>query len=254
MTFAERTREAGDALEVTRGRRTGWVVFRDVDLTGVGHVELTVARGGSVRVEVRDGRGWRSLGTASLADRRPVRLVDRRARRAVRRACTTCAWSWSARSGSDRCGARERPLRWADDDARAGTPPEVVHPGGLARAPRSLPHQRRPVPVGAVEQARLRRPAPDHDRADVRAGAQRHPRLPRGRAGPGHARDERLDRGTPRVVAQPRGAARGGRPSRRRGAPAGPRPRRRGPERDRLWAVWTASTRSSTPTPRRGRP
>ena len=65
VTFAERTREAGDALEVTRGRRTGWVVFRDVDLTGVGHVELTVARGGSVRVEVRDGRGWRSLGTAS---------------------------------------------------------------------------------------------------------------------------------------------------------------------------------------------
>ena len=57
VTFAERTREAGDALEVTRGRRTGWVLFRDVDLTGVGHVELTVARGGSVRVEVRDGRG-----------------------------------------------------------------------------------------------------------------------------------------------------------------------------------------------------
>ncbi|MDQ0371719.1 glycoside hydrolase family 3 protein [Cellulomonas humilata] len=65
ITFAERTREVGDALEVTRGRRTGWVVFRDVDLTGVGRVELAVARGGSVRVEVRDARGWRSLGTAS---------------------------------------------------------------------------------------------------------------------------------------------------------------------------------------------
>ena len=67
MTSAERTRETGDALEVTRGRRTGWVLFRDVDLTDVGHLELTVARGGSVRVEVRDGRGWRSLGTADAA-------------------------------------------------------------------------------------------------------------------------------------------------------------------------------------------
>ncbi|KQR07731.1 glycoside hydrolase family 3 C-terminal domain-containing protein [Cellulomonas sp. Leaf334] len=65
VTFAEHTRETGDALEVTRGRRSGWVLFRAVDLTGVGHVELTVARGGSVRVEVRDGRGWRLLGTAS---------------------------------------------------------------------------------------------------------------------------------------------------------------------------------------------
>ncbi|WP_421740475.1 glycoside hydrolase family 3 C-terminal domain-containing protein [Cellulomonas sp.] len=62
VTFAEHTREAGDALEVTRGRRTGRVVFRDVDLDGVGHLELTVAGGGSVRVEVRDGRSWRPLG------------------------------------------------------------------------------------------------------------------------------------------------------------------------------------------------
>ncbi|GEK22559.1 glycoside hydrolase family 3 protein [Cellulomonas xylanilytica] len=66
VTFAERTRETGDALEVSRGRRTGWVLFRDVDLTGVGHVELDVARGGSVRLEVRDGRGWRSLGAADV--------------------------------------------------------------------------------------------------------------------------------------------------------------------------------------------
>ena len=66
MTFAERTRETGDALEVTRGRRTGWVLFRDVDLTGVGLVELTVARGGSVRVEVRDGRSWRSLAEVAV--------------------------------------------------------------------------------------------------------------------------------------------------------------------------------------------
>lgn len=65
VTFAEQTRETGDALEVSRGRRSGWVLFRDVDLTGVGHVDLTVARGGSVRIEVRDGRGWQAIGTAS---------------------------------------------------------------------------------------------------------------------------------------------------------------------------------------------
>ena len=91
VTFAERTREAGDALEVTRGRRTGWVLFRDVDLTGVGHVELTVARGGSVRVEVRDGRGVAvardgrrprpEAGTTGRPSRSPCRS-ERRARRA----------------------------------------------------------------------------------------------------------------------------------------------------------------------------
>ena len=81
VTFAERTREAGDALEVTRGRRTGWVLFRDVDLTGVGHVELTVARGGSVRVEVRDGRGVAVARDRRRPGRRPVRLVVREARR-----------------------------------------------------------------------------------------------------------------------------------------------------------------------------
>ena len=68
VTFAERTREAGDVLEVTRGRRTGWVLFRDVDLTGVRHLELEVAQGGSVRLEVRDGRGWGSVRTVDVPD------------------------------------------------------------------------------------------------------------------------------------------------------------------------------------------
>ncbi|WP_315097804.1 glycoside hydrolase family 3 C-terminal domain-containing protein [uncultured Cellulomonas sp.] len=64
--FAERTREAGDAVEVVRGRRSGWLLFRDTDLTGVGRLELTVARAGSVRVEVRAGRAWRPVGSAAV--------------------------------------------------------------------------------------------------------------------------------------------------------------------------------------------
>ena len=86
VTFAERTREAGEALEVSRGQRSGHVVFRDVDLTGVNRLELTVARGGTVQVEVRDGLAWRSLGSVAAPERRTRRLVDGRgARRPPRR-------------------------------------------------------------------------------------------------------------------------------------------------------------------------
>src|SRR3954453_4700825 len=49
--------------------------------------------------------------------------------------------------------------------------------------------------------------APHDRRAEVRTGAQRHSRLPRGRSRSRRARDERVGRGAPRVVAQPRGGS-----------------------------------------------
>ena len=62
ITFAERTRAAGTAVEVTRGRRSGRLVFRDVDTTGVGRLVLTVAGSGTVRVEACGDQGWLLLG------------------------------------------------------------------------------------------------------------------------------------------------------------------------------------------------
>ncbi|WP_251150259.1 glycoside hydrolase family 3 protein [Cellulosimicrobium sp. Marseille-Q4280] len=58
VVTAERTAEAGWAVDVAPGRRDGWVAFDRVDLTGVGTVVLDVARTGPgaarpVQVEVR---------------------------------------------------------------------------------------------------------------------------------------------------------------------------------------------------------
>ena len=99
----------------------------------------------------------------------------------------------------------------------AEAPAAVVRAHGLARSSRAVPAQWRPLPVDHVEQARLGCAAPHDHRAEVRARAQRHHRLPRRRSEPRRARDERLGRGPSRVVAQPRGA-----PGRRHsiGAPA----------------------------------
>jgi hypothetical protein len=63
--------------------------------------------------------------------------------------------------------------------------------------------------------------APDHHRPQDRPEAQRDPRLPRRRPEPCGARDERLGRGSRRMVAQPRGTSRRRHPA---GTP-GPAPR-----------------------------
>ncbi|MEP7764069.1 glycoside hydrolase family 3 N-terminal domain-containing protein [Sanguibacter sp. 25GB23B1] len=52
LVLAERTRERGDAMEVAAGRSAGWLELRDLDLSGVGALALTVARRGPGRATV----------------------------------------------------------------------------------------------------------------------------------------------------------------------------------------------------------
>lgn len=52
LVLAERTRERGDAIEVAAGRSSGWLELRDLDLTGVNALALTVARRGPGRASV----------------------------------------------------------------------------------------------------------------------------------------------------------------------------------------------------------
>src|SRR5690606_4055343 len=113
---------------------------------------------------------------------------------------------------SSRCGYGASPApcprRWWTDDRTCD--PEaaahVVHARVLACAPCGAPPERRPVPVDDGEQARLGCAPPDDDRSEVGPRARRHPRLPRGRAEPRGAGDERLGGGPPRLVVEPRGA------------------------------------------------
>ena len=102
---------------------------------------------------------------------------------------------------------------------------------------------------------RLGSAAPHHHRAEIRAGAQRHHRLPRGGSRPGHARDERLGRGPSLVVGStwrrtrtPWSASRASR--RARCAPAWPRGRSASGSGD----VGPRSTNGRTGTPPSARP
>ncbi len=78
-TLAERTREAGDAVQPAPGRRSGWVLLRSVDAQGAQGMRVTLARTGPgpahARVEVRestdsprlaseDDTAWQLAGTA----------------------------------------------------------------------------------------------------------------------------------------------------------------------------------------------
>lgn len=71
IELAESTRDAGDAVQVPRGRGSADVTLRDVDARGAAHLALTVARTraghATVRVEVRDGAGaWRVAASADV--------------------------------------------------------------------------------------------------------------------------------------------------------------------------------------------
>lgn len=71
VELAERTREAGDAVQVPRGRSTASGTFRDVDARGARSLDLTVARTraghAGVRVEVRDDAGtWLVAASAEV--------------------------------------------------------------------------------------------------------------------------------------------------------------------------------------------
>lgn len=72
VRLVPRDRDAGTAVEVAAGARSGWVLLRDVDLHGVGGLELTVARSGpgaaAVHVEVRAGRRWERVATAAVPE------------------------------------------------------------------------------------------------------------------------------------------------------------------------------------------
>ncbi|WP_258723895.1 glycoside hydrolase family 3 C-terminal domain-containing protein [Cellulomonas sp. NS3] len=71
IELAERTRDAGDAVQVPRGCGSAAVTLRDVDARGAARLGLTVARtragAASVRVEVRDGAGaWQVAASADV--------------------------------------------------------------------------------------------------------------------------------------------------------------------------------------------
>lgn len=71
VELAERSRDAGDAVQVPRGRRSATVTLRDVDARGAARLGLTVARtragDASVHVEVRDGSGtWLTAASADV--------------------------------------------------------------------------------------------------------------------------------------------------------------------------------------------
>lgn len=72
VELTDRTREAGDAVQVARGARTGSLLLRDVDARGALRLVLTLARTGpgpgAVRVEVRDGPDWHVAASASVPD------------------------------------------------------------------------------------------------------------------------------------------------------------------------------------------
>ncbi|MBB2923779.1 glycoside hydrolase family 3 C-terminal domain-containing protein [Cellulomonas cellasea] len=71
IELAERTRDAGDAVQVPRGRGSAAVTLRDVDARGATRLELAVARtaagAAGVRVEVRDGSdAWTVAASADV--------------------------------------------------------------------------------------------------------------------------------------------------------------------------------------------
>ena len=55
VVITERTRASGEAIEPARDRSSGWIELRDLDLTGVGSLTLTVARRGAGRARVTLG-------------------------------------------------------------------------------------------------------------------------------------------------------------------------------------------------------
>ena len=82
-TLAERTREAGDAVQPAPGARSGWVLLRSVDAQGSDSLRITLARTGPgvarARVEVREApdatglapahdAAWQVAGTADAPD------------------------------------------------------------------------------------------------------------------------------------------------------------------------------------------
>ncbi|AEE46915.1 glycoside hydrolase family 3 C-terminal domain-containing protein [Cellulomonas fimi] len=72
VRLVPRDLDAGTAVAVAPGARSGWVLLRDVDLHGVHGVELTVGRTepgpASVHVEVLEGRRWERVATAAVPD------------------------------------------------------------------------------------------------------------------------------------------------------------------------------------------
>lgn len=74
IEIAERTADAGDAVQVAARASSGWVVLRDVDARGAARGTVTLARThdgpAQLRVEVPDAHGtWRTAATADAPTR-----------------------------------------------------------------------------------------------------------------------------------------------------------------------------------------
>ena len=108
-------------------------------------------------------------------------------------------------------GRRDRPMKehdmstTAEDRETAVPAAALVRPHRVGRASRDLQGHRRPARDLAPEARQVGHDARHDDRPQVRAGAQRHPGLLRGRPEPRHHGDERLGRGRAGLVAEPAG-------------------------------------------------
>ena len=141
----------------------------------------------------------------------------------------------------------------------ATRPPKVPRRRGSCTRPGALIERSTGSAVAAScgprrTKRRLGRAAPHDHRAEVRARAQRHHRLRRGRPGPRRDCDERLGRRPSLVVAQPRSASRRHRSTGQPASAPGARARPQGRSVIGCGSAGSRSIHSSTPTPGGARP